>query len=161
YIPELQTKSAACRTGQRHRFQIARGKKKLRITLLDAFGRPRKRVPCLLVVDGKVYAPANPKSSGKSTVYPLTTDDKGLVEAEFPDGACEAALLVGENPDVPEVIQLLLGGLDPIDEIRGVQERLSNLGFYSGTIDGVEGLLTRDAVLSFQEWVNLSARRAV
>ncbi len=37
-----------------------------------------------------------------------------------------------------------------LNSIMGVQQRLNNLGIASGSEDGVEGVLTKEAVRSFQ-----------
>jgi hypothetical protein len=44
--------------------------------------------------------------------------------------------LVGQNQS--EVYEVLVGHLDPIDEVYGYQQRLSNLGYHLGEIDGID-----------------------
>ena len=58
-------------------------------------------------------------------------------------------LRVGTEPDVTER-ELLLGGVDPIDQVSGVQGRLNNLGFDCGKIDGICGEHTRAAIREYQ-----------
>lgn len=41
-------------------------------------------------------------------------------------------------------------------EVTQIQQKLSNLGFYSGAVDGVYGKQTRDAVTAFQKSVGLT-----
>ena len=43
------------------------------------------------------------------------------------------------------------------DDIKGIQSRLRNLGFYTAAIDGKYGPKTRAALRRFQSWKNLSA----
>ena len=47
----------------------------------------------------------------------------------------------------------MLAGLDPIDEVSGVQGRLYNLGFRPGPHDGILGPLTEAAIKKFQQQV--------
>ncbi|MEJ2692035.1 MAG: peptidoglycan-binding domain-containing protein [Candidatus Thiodiazotropha sp.] len=44
-----------------------------------------------------------------------------------------------------------LGELDPVNEVSGIQQRLSHLGYAPGEIDGLMGPKTRGAVILFQE----------
>ncbi len=43
------------------------------------------------------------------------------------------------------------------DEVRRVQQKLRDLGFYSGTVDGIYGVNTRSAVRRFQTSVGITA----
>lgn len=43
------------------------------------------------------------------------------------------------------------------DEVRRVQSKLRELGFYSGKVDGIYGTNTRDAVRAFQRSVGITA----
>ncbi len=59
--------------------------------------------------------------------------------------------------DVPVKWELKIGALNPVMElgpnedcISGVQQRLNNLGFDSGAIDGIRGSVTTAAVKAFQ-----------
>jgi peptidoglycan hydrolase-like protein with peptidoglycan-binding domain len=45
---------------------------------------------------------------------------------------------------------LVLGGLDPLHTVTGIQARLNNLGFHTGAVDGVIGPITRRAIRKFQ-----------
>jgi N-acetylmuramoyl-L-alanine amidase len=64
------------------------------------------------------------------------TDAKGLLREEIPVGVINVQLKAGIHSRT-----LVVGFLDPLDdtpgqEITGVQERLRNLGYYNGPIDG-------------------------
>ena len=43
------------------------------------------------------------------------------------------------------------------DEVRRIQQKLRDLGFYSGTVDGIYGVNTRSAVKKFQSSVGITA----
>jgi len=64
----------------------------------------------------------------------------------------------GEEPAErkPFTWTLVIGHLDPVEEISGVQARLHNLGFDPGPIDGIKGSLTGAAVKRFQETFGLA-----
>lgn len=64
--------------------------------------------------------------------------------------------------DVPVKWELKIGALNPLQEeaptdrcISGVQQRLNNLGFNSGPVDGIRGPITKGAVRAFQEFFKL------
>jgi hypothetical protein len=46
---------------------------------------------------------------------------------------------------------ILIGGLDPLNTVSGMQGRLQNLGFDPGPIDNIAGPLTASAVREFQQ----------
>lgn len=56
-----------------------------------------------------------------------------------------------EDPDHTVSIDLGLGQLCPVDKSRGLQERLSNLGYEVGRIDGNPGPKTRHCVDQFRQ----------
>jgi hypothetical protein len=75
-----------------------------------------------------------------------STDDSGMLDAVIPFDASEARLVVDGRER-----GLVLGGLDPLHTVTGIQARLANLGFHLGAIDGVVGALTRRAIRRFQK----------
>jgi N-acetylmuramoyl-L-alanine amidase len=143
FIPELQMGHEERPTNKKHRFILETSKKKLKLVLRDWEDKPRKGIPCVLEINGQV--------SGKS----VTTDPDGKLEFEIPEDVRGARLLVGQNRS--EVYEVLVGHLDPVDEVTGYQQRLSNLGHKLGKIDGVDGPLTKSAVRSFQHRENFLA----
>ena len=56
-----------------------------------------------------------------------------------------------EEPSEPEGPDLLERG-DEGPEVRELQQRLSDLGYWIGPVDGGFGLLTEQAVMAFQGW---------
>jgi len=80
---------------------------------------------------------------------PPPADPKKPAPASAPDKA--------NHGDVPVTWELKVGALNPVMElapdeacISGVQQRLNNLGFDSGAIDGIRGPITTAAVRAFQ-----------
>jgi peptidoglycan hydrolase-like protein with peptidoglycan-binding domain len=88
------------------------------------------------------------------------TGTTGMVQADLPAAWKEATLKVWlEGPtQAPEEWILALGELEPIDDIRGVQGRLANLGFEIPDDEyGVNGPRTREAVRAFEEFVGMTS----
>ncbi|MCB2181921.1 MAG: peptidoglycan-binding protein [Desulfobulbaceae bacterium] len=137
----------------------------LRLRILKSDFSPAKDASFELIVkDGKTY-------KGK-------TDDKGFVkkdgkDPEIPKTCTEATLsirLKAEGGDDDKDIKgddqvnwkLQIGRLNPLLEkahtkycISGVQQRLNNLGFYSGPVDGIKGANTKLAIEKFQSLFGL------
>ncbi len=86
----------------------------------------------------------------------LTSPD-GLVEVEIQPDAGTATLMVGDESSDDDLYQfeLMLGELNPAEHVSGVQQRLTNLGFDCGAIDGVLGPATRTALAHFQDFRGL------
>ena len=78
-----------------------------------------------------------------------TTGPSGEIEATIPVGELNGTLKVGESGKEEEY-ELLLGHLDPVNELSGVKGRLNNLGFDCGQPDSQETPTTRHAVQVFQ-----------
>lgn len=132
YIPDLEAKQESRGEGSRYRFRRKGEPVKLIIKLLKPDGKPRANVPYVLTVAGKDL-----KGS---------TDGEGVLKEFIPNDAKEGKLSLENGA---EVFPVIIGGLDPVDEITGVQQRLSNLGFdceETGEMDDQ----TERAVESFQ-----------
>lgn len=135
FIPDKEEKVEAGATTQRHRFRKKGVPEKLRLRLLDN-DEPLANLPFQLNIDGKFFEG--------------TTDGDGCLEQSIPPGAKRGKLLVGEGEDQFEY-NLILGHLDPLDEISGLQGRLNSLDFDCGKIDGVFGNKTKRALSFFQK----------
>jgi hypothetical protein len=116
--------------GELAEFRVRGQTRKLRLTLRDK-GQALAGAAYTVEVDGLTLEG--------------TTDGEGALEESIPLGATEARLLVGGRART-----LVLGGLDPLHTVTGVQARLNNLGFYVGAVDGVIGPLTRRGIRKFQ-----------
>jgi hypothetical protein len=132
-IPDKRMTSYMRPTGARHTWKVKGIPAKLRMRFMWE-DEPRANEPYTLRVDGQV-------SQG-------TTNGDGWVEVSIAPKAQSAKLTIGEG-DREEEYDLALGHLDPVEELTGVQARLSNLGFpchSTGALDEP----TRDALRRFQ-----------
>ncbi len=98
---------------------------------------PRKKVPYILEIDGKL-------TRGQS-------DDQGYIEYAIPPDAQKGTLTIDSGTPKETVIPLELGSLDPIDEISGVKHRLANLGFNCGDFTDEAGEDFAAALRTFQQ----------
>jgi hypothetical protein len=86
-----------------------------------------------------------------------TSDGQGFVEAKIPPRAQSGRLIMSpRNPD-EMIIELSLGTLNPPDEISGVKQRLSNLGFDCGDDGNEVTEAFAEALQLFQECYGLRA----
>ena len=119
---------------QRHRYRRKGVPSILRMQLLED-GEPRANVNYILKIDGKSFTGA--------------TDDQGRFEQVLPPAARSGKLKIeGEEG---EEYTLNLRHIDPIEQLSGVQARLSNLGFDPGGVDGRMRPTTETALNMFQE----------
>ena len=131
-IPEKQRRTERAATETRHSYLLKTGQCLLRLELTDELGVPLKGYPYKLEVDGKLVAEAE-------------TTDEGLIEERIPFGATSGILEF-----MGEAFQIRLGQLDPVQRVLGIQQRLTNLGYPVGTLDGIWGPKTSGALRRFQ-----------
>jgi len=131
FIPTREERIESCATEKKHRFR-APGSTWLRIAVLDIDHEPVSGVAFTYVFDG-VKRP-----SGK-------TDAEGIAESILPDGVRDVVLKLpwGELP-------IEVAHLAPAHTVRGIQQRLRNLGIDPGPIDGLYGPLTARGISEFQ-----------
>jgi len=137
-IPALRLREESISTEQRHTFRRKGVPSELKLQLLSG-DEPRANLKYRLVVDGK-------ESKG-------TTGQDGRIEpTPIPPDARSAQIYLSnpDNPEEEECIELSLGGMDPIDDVLGIQRRLENLGFECPT-DGKLDEETRSALMRFQQ----------
>jgi N-acetylmuramoyl-L-alanine amidase len=134
HVPERREKSSPGQTEMRHRFRRKGQPEVLRVRLLRD-GQPRQNEPYVLTIDGKELRGF--------------LDADGNLQCAIEPNARQGVLLVGAEPDVDRY-DLALGAMDPINQLVGVQKRLSNLGFHCGPADGVYGPLTEAALRRYQ-----------
>jgi len=126
---------------QQHVFQLTSETVFLRIKVLDR-DKPLGGKPFTLSIEGA------------DTIQGTTKGD-GTMEAEIPGTATAGFLTVGDGLQTFQ-LQLKLGSLNPVETASGVQQRLQNLGFDCGPIDGKVGPRTRGAIRLFQGSVGLN-----
>lgn len=144
HIPPLRPKQESGMSEQRHRFRRKGQPEAFQVRILRD-DEPRSNQPYSLDVDGEILKG--------------TTDAEGKIVRIIKPTAKRAILTVG-SPDDEDRYVLRLGGLDPIDTTRGVQQRLNNLGFDCGSVDGQIGPETRAALRRFQRSRDLPASGA-
>jgi hypothetical protein len=132
-VPDALRRPMPVRAGDRNRYRAPRASEALRLRLLDA--DPYKNQPFTFTVAGI-------RSTG-------AVDGDGVATLEIPASAVEGELVIapGEN----ELrLRIDLGHLDPHDHPTGIQQRLNNLGFGCGLVDGDIGPRTVAALRAFQ-----------
>ncbi|MCG2747202.1 MAG: peptidoglycan-binding protein [Desulfobulbaceae bacterium] len=137
FIPVKEVKEESGATEQRHRFKWHGQQLKLRLRLLDFDNQPLADTDCTLHVEGKARE--------------LTTDGDGRIEETIPATA-QDAVLIFKDPLVPFDLNtcIKIGHLDPVEEVSGQKERLSNLGYFYSRDDGREEERFNYAVQEFQ-----------
>lgn len=132
-IPEKEQKEESGATEQKHRFRLNASKWIFRMEMKDEGMNPLEDYPFKLYIDDEL-------------VKEDKTKEGGLIECPIPEDARYGKLhILGEQLD------LNFGGLDPISRIKGVQQRLNNLGYNCGVVDGICGKRTRQALYNFQK----------
>ena len=126
-------------TDQKHAFVLHGTKAKFRL-ILERFNIPLAHRRYILTVDGK-------STTGM-------TDATGFLETAISPSAREGNVVL---PDDRLECALDFGHLDPIEELNGVQQRLQNLGYYLGVLDGRLTDEMRAAIADFQSSVGLEA----
>jgi Putative peptidoglycan binding domain len=79
---------------------------------------------------------------------------EGYIETNIPPGAQRGTLVVGEGARA-RTYSLVLGHLDPVETVSGVQARLRNLG-YACQVTGSLDDATRAALRAFQTRAGLA-----
>lgn len=136
FIPSLEPKLVAAATGRRHTFTRIERWVPVRVQFREG-GSNRPFISCSWSVDG------GPREKG-------LLDEAGLFEIEVPPETREVEVSLYLAEGVEEHYQLQLRHLDPPSETRGVQQRLQNLGYDCGALDGDFGERTQAALGAFQ-----------
>lgn len=78
-----------------------------------------------------------------------TVDGDGIVQIPIHPEGKHATLTVGDGNDA-ETFELDIGALDPVDSVRGAQQRLRNLGFFPGEPGNTWDAKAKAALSRFQ-----------
>lgn len=135
HIPKRRLKEESGTTGQRHRFRRLGVPSHLKI-IIKRFDEPWANERYIIDIDGDLREG--------------TTNEEGLLDEPIPPNAESAVVTIAPDTDDELTYEFDLGGMDPISELIGVQDRLANLGFdcpLSGELDES----TRIAISQFQE----------
>lgn len=142
HIPEKRRRDESGATDQRHRFRRKGVPSMFQVRVLAA-GEPRADEPYRLTID--------------DVVKEGTTDGDGWVKTPIPPDARKGTLVVGKDGEEDQVsYELTLGGMDPVTETTGVQDRLENLGHECGERGQLDDE-TRGAISEFQKANELEA----
>jgi N-acetylmuramoyl-L-alanine amidase len=138
-IPELQPAQFSKGSDERHKFKRKGEPAKIKLRLM-MMGEPRANEKYILSIDG--------------TTVEGATDGDGFLEQFIPGNARTATLILDNGK---EQHTLDIGILDPVDEVRGLQQRLNNLGFECGSESGEIDEQTTEALKRFQSKYELKA----
>jgi hypothetical protein len=138
FIRDKQIKEVSEPTNQVHKFRCKNTPKKLRIQL-KYIDTPLKNTDYKIDIDGV-------EKEGK-------TDSEGWLTQSLVPNAKVAVIRLEDGSE----FEMKLGNLDPIDEVSGIQGRLHDLGFYSGSINGQMNEETENALKIFQHFNDLEA----
>jgi hypothetical protein len=135
----LERPSFSVSPGGTHRFKAMVPRHELRVAL-EQGGEPRADIPFTAEVDG--------------VTHELTTDGQGNVVVPVGPSTRFVTLTLHEEDEDGNIhdenMRIELGGLDPNDNLTGVQARLRNLGHSPGAVDGEFGPRTKRAIEDFQ-----------
>lgn len=132
WVRALETKSESCATEQLHEFKRLGDPLKFKVQLMR-IGEPRKNEEYVLEMGGKII-------TGK-------TDGDGKLEEWMPGNTKDVRLILQGGK---ETYDFTVSRLDPADTTSGVQQRLNNLGYDCGDVNGELNDRTRGALRSFQ-----------
>jgi N-acetylmuramoyl-L-alanine amidase len=134
FVPDNRPKEDSGPTDQNHKFR-RKGEPTFLLVRLLRNGKPEVGLPFVLQIAGR-------QMTGR-------TNSDGLLKCPIPGNARSGHLIIGEALARREY-SFILGHLDPIDSMRGIQERLNNLGYDCGPVSGVCTAKTRKAIERFQ-----------
>ena len=135
FVPEKEEKQEPGATEQRHRFKRKGIPSSFNIQVFSN-GEPRGNQQYILDIDGVQKV--------------SQTDKEGWIRTRIPPNARSGRIIFTKG-NFREIVNLKLGHLDPVDEITGLQQRLSNLGFDCIVEKGTLGPHTKEALKKFQK----------
>lgn len=119
FVPDKETKDYSRPTDQHHRFKLKGKPLQLRLFLDRMYYDPIANAPCVLSVEAEVYS--------------LTSSGQGEIKHTIPKTAEHATLRIQDKLSIE--VPILIGHLDPVDQVSGQLARLANLGYYRGSPD--------------------------
>ena len=136
FIPEAPPKSVILEVDRVHTLVVRPPSVRVQVQFLCG-GAPRGLEPCTIRVD-----------DGDPIEERLDAD--GWLRTEVSAAATQLQVTFFPDTEYAEEATLQLGHLDPISEMRGIQQRLNNLGFECGAEDGDAAERTQAALRAFQ-----------
>lgn len=132
FLPDKAAKQVSKATDAKHQFKRKGEPTRLKLQLLD-MGEARKNEKYTLTFGDQVIH--------------ASTDGDGNIDQPIPGETKSATLMLGDGS---ETYTIGIGDLDPVDQVSGIQHRLTNLGFPCGGEKGEIGDATRAALKRFQ-----------
>lgn len=125
-IPDLEIKQVDAATGQAHAFEAKTGTVILNLKLEDTNAKALAERDCAIQIGDS--------GSGQVPPLPLTTDKNGKITQKIPSSATDGLVVVTkiEGEPADRTFRLVIGGLDPVATVGGMQARLNNLGYFAG-----------------------------
>lgn len=139
YLPPKAGKQVEKPTDAKHAFKRKGEPTRLKLKLME-LDEPRSNEAYTLTFGDKVIHG--------------TTDGDGRIDQPIPGETASATLMLDA---ARETYSIAVGRLDPIDQLAGVQQRLTNLGFDCNDELGELGDATRNALKRFQAANGLDA----
>ena len=106
------------------------------------------KVAIRIVEKGKLYANKKYKLEAGGVTVEDVTDSFGVLVAKVPINAKDGKITLFEEDN--KEIQIKIGSLNPFVDLSGIQQRLKNLGYYSGEVTGELDEDTENAIVDFQ-----------
>ena len=131
FVPDKRLKEVSKPTNEVHKFYCKNTPKILSIQILRV-GVPVKDMSYKIDIDGVVKEDK--------------TNSEGWLRQAISPKARLAKIVLADGSEY----KLKLGYLDPIDKVFGLQERLRNLGYYKGAVNGQLNDETKEALKVFQ-----------
>jgi N-acetylmuramoyl-L-alanine amidase len=136
-IPEKKLHEEKISTGQKHKFQATATHCQFRLRLM-VNDKPLDNTTWTLTL--------------ASDHAELKSDGDGWIEQKIAPNAGKGSLQL-QNSQVTFALEF--GRLDPIDQVQGVQQRLSNMGFFRGACDGKQNDHLALAIAAFEKYARL------
>lgn len=133
-VKPIRKKTVSKATNASYRFRRKGVPAKLHLRLLK-HGEPRANESYRVDIDGKL-------TKG-------VTDGQGYVDIFIPCNAKSGKLWVGP-PEDEKMYTLQLGRTLPVATLKGVKQRLKNIGLFGGAVDDEVSLAYKDALRAFQ-----------
>lgn len=138
FIPEKRKNNFSKGTEQEHVFKLKGEPCKIKIKMMK-FGKPRANEDYIIELNGEL---TRGKTNGDGEIEHFIPGETATGELIFSDGL--------------EVYPLRIGYLNPVDTIKGIQQRLNNLGYMCGAEDGQLNDQLTESLKKFQSEYKLT-----
>jgi hypothetical protein len=165
FLPERQLKEVDVSHEKRHRYSRRGVPSVLRLRLLKPASGPPDFLKKLLEKSGQSSPPGKaPDSSVEpkpwanvacelrmdSVVVRVKSDPKGMVEFPMAPDAASGTLVIDPGGPDETIYELKLGHVRPLTTVRGIKDRLHNIGFACGADNEEKNESFRASLMTFQ-----------